>query len=244
MASDGLNSAIKVPRPLWSRAIIQLRKRSAGKRESGAFLLCPTSSTVGKVTGFVCYDDLDPDAYQSGAIAFHAARLPTSPPAAFPARCGSWPVWPSAGSIRTRRAAISSPPSFCLLSNAVSVARPTTSTRSASIRFRARARPRNCGQICRRYNLVGKAIRSPFRRSHRVNTRPGRNHLHVSSRPVPHRHQDVAGEHRNTHRANRWRLSRSGLLPAFCGGCAQAGRLRDFHLCFAISSLNCLIRAC
>src|SRR5260370_28572993 len=61
-----------IPWALWTRAIFQLRRRSAGRRESGAFLLCPTNSTARKVTAFICYDDLDPDAYQSGAIAFHA----------------------------------------------------------------------------------------------------------------------------------------------------------------------------
>ena len=73
MASDTHNGAIKIPRPLWALAIFQLRKRSAGRRESGAFFLCPQNSTAGKVTAFVCYDDLDPDAYESGAISFHAA---------------------------------------------------------------------------------------------------------------------------------------------------------------------------
>jgi proteasome lid subunit RPN8/RPN11 len=48
-----------------------LRSRSAGERESGAFLLGPQNGAA-RVTAFVCYDDLDPDAYQSGSIAFHA----------------------------------------------------------------------------------------------------------------------------------------------------------------------------
>ena len=71
--SDMQNRAIRIPRALWVRTIFQLRKRSASKRESGVFLLCPTRSLAGKVTAFICYDDLDPEAYQSGAIAFHAA---------------------------------------------------------------------------------------------------------------------------------------------------------------------------
>jgi len=71
--SDKQTGAVRVPRVLWARAIFQMRKRSAERRESGVFLLCPRSSLAGKVTAFICYDDLDPDAYQSGAIAFHAA---------------------------------------------------------------------------------------------------------------------------------------------------------------------------
>ena len=77
MASDGHNCVIKIPRPLWARAIFQLRKRSDGRRESGAFLLCAKNPAASKVTAFICYDDLDPDAYQSGAIAFHAAGYST-----------------------------------------------------------------------------------------------------------------------------------------------------------------------
>jgi len=73
LASDGKNGAIKIPHALWARAVFQLRRRSGGKRESGAFLLGPKRPTAAKVTAFICYDDLDPNAYQSGAIAFHAA---------------------------------------------------------------------------------------------------------------------------------------------------------------------------
>jgi len=56
---------------LWTRAILQLRKRSAGCRESGAFLLGQENGA--RVSAFICYDDLDPRAYQHGAIAFHDA---------------------------------------------------------------------------------------------------------------------------------------------------------------------------
>ena len=72
MAYDA-HGSIRIPFALWGRAIFQLRRRSAGKRESGAFLLGPKNGNPTRVTAFICYDDLDPDAYQSGAIAFHAA---------------------------------------------------------------------------------------------------------------------------------------------------------------------------
>ena len=73
MAYNGQNGALRVPRALWTRIIFQLRRRGAGRRESGAFLLGPENGGCSCVTAFVCYDDLDPDAYESGAIAFHAA---------------------------------------------------------------------------------------------------------------------------------------------------------------------------
>lgn len=72
MAYNGQNGALRVPMALWTRTIFQLRRRSGGTRESGAFLLGPENGRA-RITAFVCYDDLDPHAYQSGAIAFHDA---------------------------------------------------------------------------------------------------------------------------------------------------------------------------
>ncbi len=57
---------------LWRRLILELRRRGQGCNESGAFLLAPQDSNASRVTSFVCYDDLDPGAYDGGAIAFHA----------------------------------------------------------------------------------------------------------------------------------------------------------------------------
>ena len=67
------HTSIRIPFALWGRVIFQLRRRSAGKRESGAFLLGPKNGNSTGVTAFICYDDLDPAAYESGAIAFHAS---------------------------------------------------------------------------------------------------------------------------------------------------------------------------
>ena len=73
MAYNGQNGGLRVPIALWTRTILQLRRRGASRRESGAFLLGPENGRGPRVTTFVCYDDLDPNAYESGAIAFHAA---------------------------------------------------------------------------------------------------------------------------------------------------------------------------
>lgn len=72
MASDPPENPIRIPMWLWRRLILQLRRRGKGLGESGAFLLGPQRGTSGRVTAFVCYDDLDPHAYRGGAIAFHA----------------------------------------------------------------------------------------------------------------------------------------------------------------------------
>jgi proteasome lid subunit RPN8/RPN11 len=73
VASDATTSAIRIPVWLWAAAIFDLRKRGAGKRESGAFLLGSRGGGAGRVTSYLCYDDIDPAAYQMGTIAFHAA---------------------------------------------------------------------------------------------------------------------------------------------------------------------------
>jgi hypothetical protein len=71
VVSDPIISAIRTPYLLWAQMIFQLRRRSAGRRESGAFLVGQQKGGTPRVTTFVCYDDLDPNAYQSGAISFH-----------------------------------------------------------------------------------------------------------------------------------------------------------------------------
>lgn len=64
---------IRLPIWLWARLIFDLRRRGGGKGESGAFLLGRSNSNAKRVRAYLCYDDLDADAYQGGAIAFHAA---------------------------------------------------------------------------------------------------------------------------------------------------------------------------
>ena len=64
------NNQVKIPLLLWMRLLRQLRKRGGGHRESGAFLLGKTGSR--KVSRFLCYDDLDPAALESGIVTVHA----------------------------------------------------------------------------------------------------------------------------------------------------------------------------
>lgn len=69
--SNADSRVIRVPVLLWWRLVPELRKRGEGRRESGAFLLGTQRGVVGKVKQFVCYDELDPHAYQGGGIQFH-----------------------------------------------------------------------------------------------------------------------------------------------------------------------------
>ena len=55
----------------WIRLIRRLRQRGGGNRESGAFLLGRPNSI--RVVKFICYDDLDPNALDTGIITFHGA---------------------------------------------------------------------------------------------------------------------------------------------------------------------------
>lgn len=64
---------IEMPIFLWAMLVFDLRKRGHGRRESGAFLLGQQTGSRTKVRRYICYDDIDSNAYQGGAIAFHAA---------------------------------------------------------------------------------------------------------------------------------------------------------------------------
>lgn len=64
---------IRVPILLWRRLIFDLRRSGDGRRESGAFLLGSLRGPTPITRSYVCYHDLDPNAYQGGGIAFHAA---------------------------------------------------------------------------------------------------------------------------------------------------------------------------
>lgn len=72
LVSNSKTSSIQVPILLWRRLLRDLRHRGAGRGESGAFLFGVDGKQPRRATTYVCYDDFDPNAYQRGAIAFHA----------------------------------------------------------------------------------------------------------------------------------------------------------------------------
>lgn len=67
------NEQIKIPRLLWMELIHELKRRGAGKRESGAFLLGQANEADHKIIEYICYDDLDPNALKSGIVIFHGS---------------------------------------------------------------------------------------------------------------------------------------------------------------------------
>src|SRR6187401_756977 len=53
--------------PVWKNLIKELKCRGYGKSETGAFLL----GNEREITAFICYNDLDPHAFDSGIIIFN-----------------------------------------------------------------------------------------------------------------------------------------------------------------------------
>lgn len=70
MSASEVGQQIRIPVLLWARLMPDLRRRG-GYGESGAFIFGKPKDPVRRALSYICYDDLDPQAYQGGAIAFH-----------------------------------------------------------------------------------------------------------------------------------------------------------------------------
>ena len=58
---------IRCASKVWRRGVVELRRRAAGRRESGAFLL-GSNSNAREIEEFVYYDDIDPNALNTGMV--------------------------------------------------------------------------------------------------------------------------------------------------------------------------------
>lgn len=65
------NSRFTIQDSVWKSLLEELKLRGGHKRESGAFLLGP--ATGSKITEFYCFDDLDPQALDTGIIVFNSS---------------------------------------------------------------------------------------------------------------------------------------------------------------------------
>jgi hypothetical protein len=63
------NHKLIIPLGIWKKLIKELKTRGKSKRETGAFLL--GNRHENNITGFICYNDLDPGAFDSGIIIFN-----------------------------------------------------------------------------------------------------------------------------------------------------------------------------
>lgn len=64
--------ALTISRLLWARLVLDLRRRGHGRRESGAFLLGRAQRGVDVVKSYVCYDDVDGAALDTGIVIVRA----------------------------------------------------------------------------------------------------------------------------------------------------------------------------
>ena len=64
---------LSCPRNLWVGGLAELRRRGAGRRESGAFLLGTRAERLRRIQRFVYYDDLDPHCLDRGYVVFDGA---------------------------------------------------------------------------------------------------------------------------------------------------------------------------
>jgi proteasome lid subunit RPN8/RPN11 len=70
----GSRPEVVCPADVWQRGTAELRKRTGGKHESGAFLLGKTGKPR-RIEEFVFYDDIDSDAYKTGIVVIDGRKL-------------------------------------------------------------------------------------------------------------------------------------------------------------------------
>lgn len=58
---------------LWNSGLCEIRRRGAGRRESGAFLVGKESNGIRRICRFIYYDDLDPHSLDKGYVHFNGA---------------------------------------------------------------------------------------------------------------------------------------------------------------------------
>jgi proteasome lid subunit RPN8/RPN11 len=69
------NPDLHIPSALWRTLLSELHRRTRGCHESGAFLLGLNDGQGRRVEQIVYYDDLDPNAYETGVVVMHAASF-------------------------------------------------------------------------------------------------------------------------------------------------------------------------
>ena len=60
---------------IWRAGVDELRRRAAGRRESGAFLLGHASGDFRRVQQFLFYDDVDPTCFANGIVEFDGTKF-------------------------------------------------------------------------------------------------------------------------------------------------------------------------
>jgi len=60
---------------IWSRGVDELRRRTGGQCESGAFLLGATKGNIRIIKSFLYYDDVDPTCFAHGIVEFDGRQF-------------------------------------------------------------------------------------------------------------------------------------------------------------------------
>lgn len=60
---------------VWREGVEELRRRTGGTRESGAFLLGTTQAGIRRIEQFLFYDDIDPACFARGIVEFDGAKF-------------------------------------------------------------------------------------------------------------------------------------------------------------------------
>lgn len=60
---------------VWNDGVAELRRRSMGRRESGAFLLGTIHRDVRQIRQFLFYDDIDPTCFRRGIVEFDGRKF-------------------------------------------------------------------------------------------------------------------------------------------------------------------------
>jgi proteasome lid subunit RPN8/RPN11 len=60
---------------LWNQGVDELRRRTRGIHESGAFLLGSTKGRVRTIRQFLFYDDIDPKCFAHGIVEFDGGKF-------------------------------------------------------------------------------------------------------------------------------------------------------------------------
>lgn len=75
MLESDCGGQIFIPIWTWRGISKELKRRGAGRRESGAFLLGRSDRGQRRVTDVQYYDDLDPNALDTGIVTLHGSGL-------------------------------------------------------------------------------------------------------------------------------------------------------------------------
>ncbi|MGB8411830.1 MAG: hypothetical protein WCE23_03295 [Candidatus Binatus sp.] len=74
-AAKGQHPKLVCSSKIWKTSADELRRRAAGKRESGAFLLGAANGDYRRVRQFLFYDDVDPTCFVNGIVEFDGAKF-------------------------------------------------------------------------------------------------------------------------------------------------------------------------